>query len=604
MKKTSLFILSFVMITFFELNAQHLIREAPLEKQIENSSLIVEGKVVSKTSYWDSDNTNIYTVNTIEVYKVFKGESVQLIDIVTKGGVVGLKAEIVTPSLKLTSGDTGVFMLYDNSISINRASAKKQFKTYGTTQGFFKYNFKKDIVTNPFSKKSGIVTSFYREIMSHTKLSYVEIKSFNVQEKISNSISLKSAKPPTGITFSPTTVSAGTKTLLTINGSGFGGAQGKVGFSNADDGGASFFEALDSQVISWSDTQIIVEVPSDAGTGPIEVTDSGDVSATSNADLTITYSEINISSDAINTGTFIAYNTRHINRDSQGGYTWQMFTDFDANADAKAAFLRAFEIWRCDSGINWTIGATTNVDVSANDDINIVRFDNGAELDSQTLGLCTSRYAGCLVSGGTDIDWYVEELDIVFNDNVDLAQTPGTTEVWNYGTDEPTNSEYDFESVVLHELGHGHQLAHVINSNSDVMHFNLTNGESQRILSNNNKTAAANVQNRSVNGMVCSQLAMINYSGSCGGLSIDENELDEIVSIFPNPTTGSFKIDASHIELEKVMIYDISGRQISIHDLTKDSSRIKTINMNASSGVYFMNIYSENTMITKKIVIE
>ena len=54
--------------------SQELLFEIPLSNQVENSSQIIEGKVISKQSFWDANQQNIYTVNTIEVYKVFKGE--------------------------------------------------------------------------------------------------------------------------------------------------------------------------------------------------------------------------------------------------------------------------------------------------------------------------------------------------------------------------------------------------------------------------------------------------------------------------------------------------------------------------------------------------
>jgi hypothetical protein len=59
----------------------------------------------------------------------------------------------------------------------------------------------------------------------------------------------------------------------------------------------------------------------------------------------------------------------------------------------------------------------------------------------------------------------------------------------------------------------------------------------------------------------------------------------------------------SFVNLQKVEIYDISGRLISQHDISNTSS-IKTISVEgALSGVYFVNIHSDLAMITKKIVI-
>ena len=611
MKKITLTYLLIMLLSFISsLNAQGLIKEVSLEKQIEKSSLLIEGEVLSKESFWDKDNKNIYTVNKIQVHKVFKGESLTTIDIITLGGVVGLKAEIVTPSLSLNVNDIGVFMLNDNNnIELKSKSKKNQYKPYSSSQGFYKYNLYQDIATNIFIKKTGISTSFYNEIMTYTKSDYIDVTNFNIEKTQAAFKQIKNALPPSAITFSPTTVSAGTQTVLTISGSGFGSIKGKVSFSEADTGGSSFTDALDTQVLTWADTEITVEVPSGAGTGAIQVTDSSSESETSSAILTVSYSEINVVSSlataGANAGLDVAYPTQHVNDNTAGGYTWQMFTDFDTNAQAKASFLRAFEIWRCESGINWVIGATTSTNVIANDGVNVIRFDDGNELGDNILGRCTSRFSGCFINGDTSIAWYVHELDIVFNDSPDNTGSP-TVETWNFGAGASSNTEYDFESVALHELGHGHQLGHVIDPNSDVMHFSLFNGQDERVLGANNIIAAADVQGRSTSSGPCPLvLAMTNYSGSCS-LSVDERyELDGSITIYPNPAKQQFFIkNTSFANLERVAVYDVSGRLVSDVDVSY-TSRTKTINLiNVSKGMYFVNIHSENAFITKKLIVE
>ncbi|MEN3323385.1 T9SS type A sorting domain-containing protein [Mariniflexile soesokkakense] len=595
------FILLGSLISSSNLHAQILLKEASLKKQIENSSLVVEGEVISKQSFWDADNKNIYTSNTVKVYKVFKGDLVETIEVITRGGTIGLSAEVVTPSLKLNTEDIGVFMLYDNNIRLSALSksSKKQFKPYGSLQGFYKYNLYNDEAINPFNKKKG-VTSFYKEIMGYTNISYVEVNSFHRASKQTN-LSKSTLAAPGSITFTPTTTTAGTKTELTVNGTGFGTAKGKVLFSNADDGGSTFIEALGTQVLAWSDTQITVQIPSEAGTGRIRITDSGGASATSTSDLIITYSESNVYYDAddmTSTGgsngplPLYAYRAQHIKDNSSGGYTWEMFTDFNANANAKAAFLRAFETWRCTTGINWIVaGAVTTVDVASQDNVNVIRFDNGDELETDVLGQCISYYNGC--SAGSTFNWFVYELDMLFDDATN----------WNYSSaiNSTGISQYDFESVALHELGHGHQLAHV-NDTNDVMHYALSNSEEQRVLGARNITAASAIQGRSTGSMVCAQPLMTNHP--CY-LSVEEEELDAAIGIYPNPTSGQFYIkNNSLINLDKIVVYDVRGRLISQLDAS-NASRTKTINlMGVSKGLYFVKILSERAEITKKILIE
>ncbi|MBP0902684.1 T9SS type A sorting domain-containing protein [Mariniflexile gromovii] len=590
MKKNYLLIFLAIGLSNFQvIFAQLMLKEVSLKTQIENSSLVVEGKVISQKSFWDAENKHIYTSNTIYVYKVFKGETLATIEVITPGGTVGLSAEIVSPSLKLNNGDLGVFTLYNSNVvmKLNEKSSIKQYKPYGSSQGFYKYNLYDNVAVNTFNKKQGIASAFYNEIMSYTKSNYIELSDFTVQSTLLKSSQSKVALVPGSITFTPTTSTAGTKSILTINGTGFGSTKGKVSFRNADDGGATFVDALNTQILTWNNTQITVEIPSEAGTGQIMVTDASASSAMSSSILTITYSEINVTQE----GGTVAYRIQHANENSSGGYTLQMFTDFNNNANAKAAFLRAFDTWRCTTGINWIIGATTTVDVADSDGVNVIRFDNGAELGPNELGRCTYYLSGC--GTGTNLNWFVAGLDVVFDDATN----------WNYSsaTNSTGISQYDFESNVLHELGHGHMLGHVINTN-DVMNYAISNSEEQRVLGASNITAANAIQSRSTSSMVCAQPLMTNHPCSLG---VEEEELNAAINIYPNPSNGQFYVkNTGLVNLDKVVVYDLRGRLVSQFDMS-NASRTKTINLlGASKGMYFVKIVSDRAEITKKILID
>ena len=637
MKKNRLIILIiFCTFSLQVLFAKMMLQEVSLKNQIENSSLVLEGKVITKKSFWDAENKYIYTANTVEVYKVFKGELLPTIDIITIGGTVGLTALHVSHNLKLHKGDIGVFILedYDIKNSLSHKSVNKQFRPYGTAQGFYKYNIYDNLAVNPFNTKKGISSTFYKEITNLTKKPITEMVLYDVAALTSKMSQINKSLAPSAITFSPTTVTAGTKNTITITIPGgatgnFGNTKGKVSFSNADEGGGgSYIDALDTQV-TWSSNSITVEVPSEAGTGKIRVTNSDASVRESTIDLTVTSSEINVVYDQDDTtdgfgggnnGPLPAYAFRvqHIGQNGNGGYTWEMQTDFfndSPRTGAKAAFKRAFDKWVCSTGINWTIKSTpTVIDVAEFEStpvespsvsgtaVNVIRFDNG-ELGANTLATCYSWYKGCSLGGG-NFQWFVAEMDIVFNDDINWNFGPGTSELPDpIPNPVPSNfGEYDFETVVLHELGHGHQLGHVINTN-EVMNYNLSFNEDARVLSSQDINAASTIQSRSTSNFVCvNQPKMTN--ASCP-LSIEEDELKQALTIYPNPTSGSFNIkNMSLYNLEKVVIYDISGRLISEYNM-KNAARIKTINLiGISKGIYFLNIYSENVMITKKLIFE
>ncbi|MCD2258433.1 T9SS type A sorting domain-containing protein [Psychroserpens luteolus] len=602
MKKTTLStVLLTVCLSLMMVNtsiAQELLYEVPLNTQVQSSSDIIEGKVISKTSFWDDNQKNIFTVNTVEVYKIFKGQTItQIIEVITPGGTVGSESEVVTPSLSLEVGDIGVFMLHNNDIAITNGTAQNKFKPFASSQGFYKYNLKENTVHNPFQAKEGITDIFYNQIRSLTNnTAIVEVSDFNVDTILENNTANRNVNGATSITsFSPTTLNGGVKDQLTITGAGFGATEGTVEFRDANAGGEDnmgtpvYFAALSTQIISWSNTEIVVEVPSRAGTGDIRVTTNGGGSSdVSSQTLTVFYSQINPSN-----GTN-AFSSQHFDTNGNGGYTWQMFTDFDADADAKASFLRAFDTWVCTTGVNWEIGAVTTTDEVAADGINIIRFDNGTELPEGVLGRCTSRFGTC---GGFDA--VVTELDIVFNDVF-----TGSLSVlsWEFGPDTATGFEVDFESVAVHELGHGHQLAHIIDA-GEVMHYSIANGQNSRDLGASDLAGGTDVMDRNVAIPVCSQTLMT-YS-ACSTLGVDDNELAENISIYPNPVKHNLNIrNAPSIELEHATIYDVRGRRVLSKSLST-SNTLSTINVSElQSGVYFIKLKVDNTTISKKFIVE
>jgi hypothetical protein len=472
------------------------LKEVPLVERMTIAHTIIEGKVISQQSFWDDNHHNIYTANKIKIYKIFKGNTLmEELEIITVGGVVGMDKESVSPSLQFEIGQIGIFLLKDNNVAVSNTLFRTTYQMMPAAgpQGFVRYDLKEGTAHEPFHEYTTITTRLYNTITGYTQNAFTVIDRFDVDEEIM----LQNTSQRGGIfitSISPTIITAGTFSVLTINGSGFGATQGSgvVQFSNADDGGATNISPLATEYISWSDVQIQVNVTQDAGTGTVKVRQGS--TAISGQTLTVSYAELNANFDS-GTGTE-AFPTQHVDRNGNGGYIWQMHTDFDANASANASFVRAMDSWSCggsgETGIYWEIGATTTTDIVANDNVNIIRHDNGSELSSGILGRCTSRWSGC--SNGSSLEWYVEELDIVFDD--------GTN--WQYGPAAPGPTEYDFETTAIHELGHGHQLGHVILP-SAIMHFSVSNGIQNRTLDANMVTGGNDVMSRSTAQIRCSQ---------------------------------------------------------------------------------------------------
>lgn len=494
--KRILLLIVLIGIASFSSSAQCLIREIPLEERIENSLVVFEGRVLSSSSVWDVTHSRIFTVNRIEVYKVFKGTVTGEIELVTEGGIIGNVMHKVEPSLQLSQNDVGVFTGIPAKCDIPGKTGL--FEAFGSVQGFIRYDLNSGTSSDPFHLYSGSRNDLYQRLLkASNRKTFEELKTFSVAN--SNKLGSTFLTVPTITSFAPATITSGTGSILTINGSGFQATRGTgyVEFRNADDGGVSFIQPLASDYVSWSDVQIQVKVPTKAGTGTFRVVNSTAApnSATSASSLTVTYAQLNVTSGGV------SYKPDHVNDNGTGGYTFQMETSFAGNAAANASFKRALETWRCNTYINWDVGANTGVNVTANDGTNVVRFDSGAELPAGVLGVCSSYWSSC--AAGV---WYVTELDITFDS--------GTS--WQYGPSLASGAQYDFESVALHELGHGHQLGHVINAGGDVMHYAISNGANVRTLTANNVSAGNYVMSQSTVANACGSTAMIALnSGNC-----------------------------------------------------------------------------------------
>ncbi len=571
--KKLLLVSAFFLFASSQMFSQCMMKPVLLNERVSQASLVIEGKVIDKKSFWDPSHQNIYTSNLIEVYKSFKNTPSPYLEVITEGGIVGNNKEVVEPSLNVSINDIGVFTLNPNSLP--NQFGKQVYECYASAQGFIKYNVEENLATETFKTYTNLSATFYNEIQLVTGVAYSLIKPYNAFY-LPAVISV--AAPAALTSFSPTAITAGTFSVLTINGSGFGAVQGTsfVEFKNADDGGATYVKPDASAYVSWSATQILVIVPStnstsnaSAGTGLIRV-DVGGVKSTSATNLTIQYNHINVYSSV---APATIYNTRHINK-QVGGYNWKMYTTFNSNALAKASFLRAFQTWRCGTYINWTSSTTTTINAAANDGVNVIRFDVGSELPAGVLGRCTNRFSGC--GSNPSQSWFVDELDIVFDD--------ATT--WNFGPAAPTLSQYDFESVAVHELGHGHELGHVINT-LEIMNYSIANGQSKRVLSTNDLAGGNAVMARNASGTVCSLTMMAPLTASNCVLG------SPVASFSVSSTTGcvgqSINLTDGSTDTPTSWVWNMAGgtpnsATTQNTSVTYSTSGVKTISLTAANS--------------------
>ena len=467
------------------LKSQCMLAPVDLERLCDASEYVIEGKLTFSKTFVNSFNNNVYTIYTLQAASVYKGLPPDTVYIISLGGSHGLQVTKASPSDELRNG-YGFFFLKRSRYLQADIPLERQFELSAAGQGRIWYeNGRLSDAFGRYEDPEG----FKSMLVLHTGLP-VRLNEFSTGSK-------PGAKraTPTITSFTPTTRTAGTDSIITISGTNFNSPQGSgfVAFRNADAGGASFISPLQSDYISWSNTQIVVKVPTGAGTGTIGVANSDPASVLSSTSLTVPYNLINATFNNVHFPTRL----QGLNTGAKMVFTFN--TRFYDSTEAKEDFITSMDNWRCKSFINWdTAASVTSASTAANNGTHLVTWDFNDTLSLGVLGVAISNFSGC-ISGG-DTFFYVSDLDVLFND------LPYTGYTWEYGAGVPGTSQFDFESVATHELGHGHQLGHVIDA-SKVMHYSIGPNERKATISTQDSFGAKNVMAKNVVS-VCGQTAM------------------------------------------------------------------------------------------------
>ena len=464
--------------------------DVPLQQRLEVSDVVCEGRIIHKQSF-EVENGDIYTKYFLDVSRVFKGDTEEgIVAFTVLGGVTGDRALEVCPGFELPHGSTGVIMLRAEE------GSSESLRPTAVQQSWLEY----DMHTGDVLDTKGKITTLDRFVPMMEE--WLQRPSRMVRP-IGFAQGSGHAEMITVSTLSPSTIPAGRGQELVITGTGFGSTQGvgEVLFRNVN-GGTTSFSIAGVVYTSWSDTEIRVLVPENAGSGAVRIQNNVGQLLTTTQQLTIPYNINNI----------LDQETRMVDdeSDGNGGYTFVYSTstanngvDFTSIPAAVAAVERAVNTWT--GGTSWggygeEECGTSTVQAPGRDGVNLITFDNDLyDLDSRSFAILGEMRTYLSRCGGS---WEIVDLDMTLRRDGNPNGYGGSVN-WEYGPSSPSTGETDFESVVLHEFGHAHGLGHTAVS-SAVMFRSIVVGSTNRNLRPEETTGGGYMQTES-----------LGYSASC-----------------------------------------------------------------------------------------
>ena len=190
------------------LNAQS--QKNSIQFRTGNSDVVIEGKVVKCLPFWNDDHTQIFTSNLIEVFKVFKGKSLNVgtIEIITLGGAVDDRFSIVSHQRTFKPGMEGIFFCKPNQkLPSRQQTPEASFVLSFAETGFVQYFFERFNPPAADASKSykDIPKEIYNEIILSAREPVRRIKANTVEEKLQGVVNILSDQEnlnTTAITFS------------------------------------------------------------------------------------------------------------------------------------------------------------------------------------------------------------------------------------------------------------------------------------------------------------------------------------------------------------------------------------------------------------------
>jgi hypothetical protein len=466
--------------------------------------------------------------------------------------------------------------------------------------------------------------------------------------------------PPPHVSYwTPTCANAGSFQVLQIFGSNFGSSQfntnpdvppdtGEVFFTNANPRGGQFISTQPQDILSWSDGEIDLLVPSITDSGNVAIAASGHfyvyaVTGTGMSNLadsetiSIGYANRNLrytadpSSPDYNKAMFVYY--------PSGNFTFQMDTAMFNNMTAVHTIEDAIADINCHTGFNFLLDtvAPASIDIPMVDNIHLI------SLNPYSSGVFGTRNPNTLeqtflndrvqiCNNGLSLynNWsaYVTDADIAIRSDLFIQ---GDTYTWAWSdTATLDTTMVDFYSVIEHELSHVAGLDHTrpYANDSNIMFYATVPGKRTKGYNGDPDDALGIINILSLGQTLgqASSCASTSYQTSVYNCSTPQtpsgcvlrvnnvNGISDIApdngnafnaSLYPNPYEGTtvVHIETSAYEAFTVTVYDVIGhvvRQINIASGT--SFDVPLSDFQQSAGMYLIQVSDSQTRQVLKMI--
>jgi hypothetical protein len=578
---------------------------APLTSRMAQSQLVVEAEVILSESYFGKGGY-IYSSHVLAIKKVMKGSPpANRLEVVLRGGTVDGRSAWISHHLYLAPGNMGIFFLNPHPYVESRLLENDQpaYDVFADLQGCIRY--KEQPGTTVGSEPFRVYRDIERDL--YPLLGWQGGGAPKLHQEIRPTRDAVAAID----SIRPLAVTAGTRTELSIHGSGFLDTHGKVFFKDADDGGQTLMAADQTDIQEWSDTLIRLWVPSvtplpnllegTAGSGSVLVQNSVGDSALSAETLIVEFAVQNGRDQlsGISRYAHLIDHDTYAGLDTLGGYTFRLSSSFSGTDSAEKAFRKALRIWRCATGVNFKIGADTILNVASEDSVNLIKWDDNPSggLPFNVLARTEARIDEC------------QDLFERSHFSIEIDLTFSKQQNWNFDTSLVDTTKWDFLSIALHELGHAHLLYHVIDT-MDLMHHSLDSGTSRRTLTGFTLDAGNWVIDSSTiaHGSCPSPMNQLN-PGDCNLLAIASEVIETpAITIFPNPGSGRFTLLSRMVprSITFFSVFDASGNLVKedAYNLMQIQGNQWNLDMESlPNGIYFLRIERKHQFSSQKIIL-